>query len=382
MSKALSIFINLPEADKRQNRHIVRGLLMEAEGKAYLKINLSSFFLLEHLRSEMEKGVDGILTDGGYPDGPPGLLGQVPMVGVRHPFDTGKLPRVLVDPRSVAEAALRHFQEHGVKYFGVFHNMSPASPEGLIRSEAFCELLQQKGISPQVFPNGPRCTVKWEFLNQIHDLADWLRDLPKPCGILVGDDEHAQRLLLAAVEAEVAVPHEVAVLSYGNDALFCDAMHPSLSSIDPRGEDVGAESLRRLLEEIEGHPRRERITWLSCGPVIRRESTDRRFSDFPYVQRALRIFEKDMAEIGTSRQLAETLGVSHNTLNTMFREATGSSTWAYFRKRRLDHAKHLLETTDLGLADICAETGISTVSQLSKDIKNTYGKTPKQFRKR
>ncbi|MCC5848839.1 MAG: helix-turn-helix domain-containing protein [Verrucomicrobia bacterium] len=159
-------------------------------------------------------------------------------------------------------------------------------------------------------------------------------------------------------------------------------MHPyiSLSSIEPKSEVVGRECLRVLLDEIEGRPRQQRITWVPCGPVIRRESTDRRFADFPFVSRAVKRFEQDMAEIGSARQLADTLGISHNTLNTMFREATGSSTWAYFRKRRLDHAKHLLETTNLGLADICAETGINTVSQLSRDIKSTFGQTPREIR--
>ena len=380
MAKPLRIFINIPDRNNPQNRHIVRGLLQEAEGREHLKISLSSFFLLEHLRSEMENRVDGILTEGGYPDGPPGLIGKIPMVGLRHPEDVGNLPRVLVDPRSVAEKAFAHFQKQGAEHLGVFHDLSPQYPEGRFRAEALHSLLKKKGRRLHAFPNGPRCSEKWGFRNQIDDLADWMHQLPKPCGILAGDDEHALRLLLAAAEAGVSIPHDISVLSYGNDDLFCDAMHPSLSSIDPRSEDIGQECLRVLLDEINGRKRNRQITWLPCGDIIQRESTDRRFSGFPYVQRAVQIFEQDMAEIGSARELADTLGVSHNTLNSMFRKATGISTWAYFRKRRLDHAKHLLERTDYGLAEICAETGIATVSQLSKDIKNTFGKTPRDLR--
>ncbi|MCC5848838.1 MAG: substrate-binding domain-containing protein [Verrucomicrobia bacterium] len=222
MASLCSIYINLPQAGLLQYRLIVRGLLREAESHSNLKINLSSFFffLLEDMQAGIDQGRVGILTEGGFPNGPPGLLGKVPMVAVRQPLDTGRLPRVLIDPGSVAETAFAHFSQQGVTHFGVFHNLDPREPEGLIRSEAFTERVRKEKLHVHAFPNGPRCAETWGFRKQIDDLADWLRELPAPCGILAGDDEHGQRLLMAAAEAGVTVPGDMSVISYGNDELF------------------------------------------------------------------------------------------------------------------------------------------------------------------
>ena len=53
-------------------------------------------------------------------------------------------------------------------------------------------------------------------------LIPWLRELPKPVGILAFDDVRAYDLSEACVEAHIAVPDDVAIMGINNDELVCE----------------------------------------------------------------------------------------------------------------------------------------------------------------
>jgi LacI family transcriptional regulator len=380
MPSPLSFILNLPGSGLLAYRRLLRGVLEELDRVPGARSVMIPFFS-ERIAEQIREGrFQALITEGGFPDGPPGLLGMLPMVGLRHPDPEGRLPRVVEDPAATARRAMTHFREEGLEQYGVFHNMNPRKPEGRRRSAAFLHLAVQEGLFVSAFPNGPRTEEKWSLDGQLADLADWLKDLPRPCGILCGDDEHAYRVMQAAEEAGLRIPADLAVLGHGNDDLLCDHVHPALSSIDPHFDVIGRESVRRLLEEIQGQPRKERITFLDCARVVRRESTDRRFHDYPIVQRAVLRIEQDLAAIPSAQTLADSLHVSHTTLSKQFRAATGQSTWNYIKQRRLDRALHLIRETDLTLSEICADIGLSTIAQLSTDIRKMTGKSPREWR--
>lgn len=380
-SPEATILVNLPHSDRLAYRRLLRGILDEVQRHPIARA-LVVPCVSDQIRQEILDGrFVAMITEGGYPDGPPGLLGALPMVGIRHPDDLGHLHRVLQDPADIACRVLTHFGDEGVDAFGVFHSMEPDQTEGRTRSQAFLALLQEEGLPGYAFPDGPRSAQKWTMDGQLADLTEWLGELPHPCGIFCGNDDHAYRVLLAARQAGLQVPRDIAVVGYGNDDLFCDSMHPTLSSIAPGWEEVGRECVRHLAAAIRGRPGTELVTWLAGARVVKRGSTDRRFHDFPIVQQAVQLFEADMAAIGSARELANLLHVSHTTLNRQFRAATGASTWAYFRGHRLEHALHLLQTTERTLSDICAEIGIATIAQLSTDIRELTGQSPREIRK-
>ena len=375
-----TILVNLPDPDQLHYRILVKGILAEVERRGSVSVFVTPYLSPNHIKKIHKGEIHGLITHGGYPDGPPGLLGCVPMVGICHPLALGKLNRVLQDPEATARRALNHFRAEGIEEFGVFHSMDPQDPEGCIRAEAFAKLLALQGLDCHAFPNGPRTAVKWSMPDQLEDLGDWLETLPKLCGIFCGDDPHGQRVLEAAQARGLEVPGEIAVLGFGNDELYCEISRPKLSSVDPNLDTIGGECVARLMEELDGTPRGEQVTWLDCARVVRRDSTDRRYHDYPLVWRAVLLLEHDMPSVGSARELADQLHTSHTTLNQQFRAATGQSTWSFVKARRLEKAQELLRNTDLALAEICAETGIGTLSQLSTDIRKTTGKSPREIR--
>ncbi|MDF3130050.1 substrate-binding domain-containing protein [Kiritimatiellaeota bacterium B1221] len=375
------ILINLPESGLLGYRELIKGILEELKCSPEYGV-----VMFHHIGDQILKRIEagefaGLITEGGFPDGPRGLLGRIPMVGIRHPHPLGRLPRVLENPRTVAGHALRHFQNEHIHSFATFHSLASRHAEGRLRSEAFLNRVREAGLPGVAFPDGPRCADSWSWEGQQADLCDWLHTLPTPCGILCGDDEHAHRILLAAEQIGMQVPGDLAVLGYGDDPFKCRISEPALSSIEPGYGRIGVECVRRLLEEIRGEPRPEQITWMDCNRVIRRASTDRRFSGYPHVKQAVQCLENDLPAVTSARQLAESLRISHTALNQQFRAATGKSTWAYVKSRRMEKAIELLKTTSLTLAEICGETGISGISQLSTDIRNHTGKSPREFRR-
>ena len=55
----------------------------------------------------------------------------------------------------------------------------------------------------------------------IRRLGEWLRGLPKPCGLLAVNDRTAALVLTAAARHGVTVPDEVAVIGIDDDELLC-----------------------------------------------------------------------------------------------------------------------------------------------------------------
>jgi AraC-like DNA-binding protein len=50
-------------------------------------------------------------------------------------------------------------------------------------------------------------------------------------------------------------------------------------------------------------------------------------------------------------------------------------------KRRLEHAKYLLEVTDFNINQLAFETGFENASHFIRVFKQAYGTTPLQFNK-
>lgn len=364
-------------------REIEKGLHDFAKEKD-LNILFSSIIAWNEYLLEMKDLVDGLIVEGRDPEGPAEIRAHtdVRVIGLHYGEHFGTLPRVLPDTAAAARMAFDHFIPLGLAAFGAFHSLETHEFEDRHRGEAFLSLVREKKLHGEAFPNGPRCAADgWTLSRQLADLGDWLCALPKPAGILCGNDEHAHRLLFAAAQAGLDVPREVVVLGYGNETVLCESSTPALSSIDPDWAGIGRACGKWMLEILDGAACEGQQRFVKPKGVVKRESTDRRFADFPYVRSVVLRFEADMAEKINLADLCERFHVSHVTLNRMFREATGRTVGNYLRGMRLDRAVHLLQNTDMDLAEICAEIGLSWPSQLCADIKKHTGKTPGDLRK-
>ena len=80
-------------------------------------------------------------------------------------------------------------------------------------------------------------------------------------------------------------------------------------------------------------------------------------------------------------RLAGEARMSVRTFNRRFREETGQSPGAWLIERRVDHARHLLESTDLPIDDVAARAGLGSGATLRQHLRRTVGVAPLVYRR-
>ena len=81
-------------------------------------------------------------------------------------------------------------------------------------------------------------------------------------------------------------------------------------------------------------------------------------------------------------EMAIGLGMSPRTLDRRIRKATGTGTSKFVQKVRVEHAAHLIETSDLPLTEIAGEVGYGDAGTLRRLIHRSLGASPSEIRTR
>lgn len=100
----------------------------------------------------------------------------------------------------------------------------------------------------------------------------------------------------------------------------------------------------------------------------------------PPVQKAIACIDRDLTAEHSLRTLARTLNISSSYLSTLFKKETGQTLTGYIHERRILHAMHLLQTTNLQVQIIAQQCGMSDVHYFSKVFKKFVGLSPRQYR--
>ncbi len=100
----------------------------------------------------------------------------------------------------------------------------------------------------------------------------------------------------------------------------------------------------------------------------------------PPVQKVITAIDADMSANLTLRHFAQMLNVSGSYLSSLFKKETGQTLTEYINSRRIRHAMHLLETSNLQIQTIAQNCGIVDVQYFSKVFKRIAGCTPKEYR--
>ena len=83
----------------------------------------------------------------------------------------------------------------------------------------------------------------------------------------------------------------------------------------------------------------------------------------------------------TVERLARHAHMSPRTFNRRFREETGSSPGAWVRQRRVDRARELLESGDLGVDEVARRSGLGSGGNLRHHLRRGVGMSPTGYRK-
>ena len=83
----------------------------------------------------------------------------------------------------------------------------------------------------------------------------------------------------------------------------------------------------------------------------------------------------------TLKQLAARVHLSPWRLMRLFRAETGFTPMRYLRSARLNHARHLLETTFLSVKEIMSLAGFRSESHFVRTFQAAFGKSPARYRR-
>jgi transcriptional regulator GlxA family with amidase domain len=73
--------------------------------------------------------------------------------------------------------------------------------------------------------------------------------------------------------------------------------------------------------------------------------------------------------------------MSVRTFSRRFRAETGMSPGTWLTRQRIEHARHLLETTDLPVDGVAERAGLGTGASLRQHMRAALGVSPLAYRK-
>lgn len=83
----------------------------------------------------------------------------------------------------------------------------------------------------------------------------------------------------------------------------------------------------------------------------------------------------------TAKELAERFGVSESSFNFYVKGILGDSYLNYFRKKRMEKAAELLESTTMKIIEVANAVGYENQGKFAKVFAETYGVSPLEFRR-
>ena len=305
----------------------------------------------------------------------------IPLVDLSDTEPFAGVPKVRPDNSALGHLGAEHFLERGFRHvaFCGFSNHAWAAE----RRDGFVEATRLGGLECEIFdvdyPGD--LTPTWDE-EQTQRLAEWLRGLPKPVGVLACNDMRALQLIAACQTAKLLVPEEVAVVGINNDAIRCDLSFPPLSSVatDPFQSGFrAAELLDRLMSGQEIETPYIRIDPLS---VVARQSSDVLAVDDRNVAAALSYIREHACSGINVDQVLTHASASRSQLEKKFRKFFGRSPQAEIRRVQVERIKQLLVETEYPLKRIADLAGFEHVEYMSVVFKRITDITPGEYRRR
>ena len=300
---------------------------------------------------------------------------QIPLVAIRgvdtDDKDTSNGPHV--DDDEIGGKAGREFQNLQLGYWGFVHW------EGVAWSEARRKSFQ--AYADSIGAKNNTLSLQGDERHSgdgVLKTMEWIKTLPKPCGVLACNDEAGIDVLHACQLAGLEVPAQVAVIGVDNDRLLCESTMPPLSSIDLHAADLGRMAAKQLHNLLEGKPD-DAVHTRNISMIVRESSHD--------IDRYLLIYQRAMDFIASHSltgasvaDVANGCGVSRRGLERAFEKYSSESPAGVIRNQRLSAILQLLKKQTLNLEHLAEQAGFSDSAGLSNFVKRMTGKPPGSFR--
>ena len=299
------------------------------------------------------------------------------------PNGTGAL--LNIDNIKIGYAAAERLYALGYRnlgYLGIVFNPAATDESHMmtrysrIRSAAFERKAREFGIPISNYMPDWNCSQFDEAA-----LADWIKSLRKPCGILAFSDEDAQYAISICREKRIPIPKQIGIIGIDNEEYICDNVVPPLSSIEPDYEGAGYRAGELLDEFLSGnrtHAGSRELYGVSA--IQSRMSAQSISSSANRVSHALEIIRADPANAPDPASIARQMNLSLRVLELAFKQIQGTGIATEILTQRLTLAKRLLKTSRLDIGEVALKCGFSNHAAFLASFKRRFGMSPRAWK--
>ena len=343
-------------------------------------------FTAEVVEHELSRGTDGFIVGIPGTDDALGVLAATDIPTVVMNVSGGGIEKrtknialVKSDSQAVGREAANALLKQGVyKSYGYagYRTDDDWSRE---RGIAFRDALEKAGFVGRMMDIA-------HYRDKVEDKAanlKWLKNLPKPCGILAACDDRAFEILDLCRGAGIKVPAEVGILGVNNDPILCENAEPRLSSVYPDFVEEGRLAAEILEKMMAGGsiPAERRLRKVGIRTVVHRESTVAQSEAGRLVQKVLAYIEREAVKGIGVEDVARRFKVSRSLLEMRFGELQGESVYEAMLRIRLDEVKRRLRQTRDPISEITAACGWKNPAPPKTLFKKRFGVSMREYRK-
>jgi LacI family transcriptional regulator len=288
----------------------------------------------------------------------------------------GRIGCVEHDPAATAMAAAKELLSCDCASYAFIPNFF-AVPWSSAREKAFKETLalHDKTMFSFQFSKKTENMARWHM-----DLCDFLKRLPRPCGVFAACDYVGESVLVACAELGLSVPEDVSVVGVDNYDMVCENTTPTLSSVALDFTGAGRMSVELLEKLIHSRKNILEVRTFGVLGLVRRASSVRLRRSYPGIAQALETIRTKACEGLSSKQVLSCMKCSRRLAEIHFRLATGQSPLEAIHARRFERACELLAASDSSIEAVANMCGYGSAVFLQKLFRRRTGLTPIEWR--
>ncbi len=236
-----------------------------------------------------------------------------------------ELPFVETDDVIIAGLAADHLLERGFNHYAFCGD--ERYKWSIWREEEFVRIVTGKGHGCPVYRHHPEGgKAPSNMAEEERQLSNWVKQLPKPIGIMACYELRGQQLLEVCRRMGIAVPDEVAVIGVDNDELLCNLSDPPLSSIIPDTHRTGYEAAHILDRLMSGKKCATREVRVAPLGIVTRQSTDVLAIADTDISQAVRFIRQHACDGIKVEDVLNAVPLSRRVLENRFKKITGPNT--------------------------------------------------------
>ena len=291
---------------------------------------------------------------------------------------SGSFTHVVCDNAAVVDAVAKELFAFGFNDYAFVPHHEPMMAWSKAREEAFRKAVSGHFARFHVYHNTER------NVNVVSaGLVDWLRRIPRPCGLFAVNDQTGVRVLEAAATAGIVVPTEIVVVGVDDDLSKCETTVPTLTSVRIDVEGGGYAAAEALDECIRLGRKRVADRLFGVAHLVRRASSRQLRIPDSRVLSALEFIRRSVQNgIGISvEDVAKEVQMPLRTLHRRFLKAVGHTLGHEIREMRFEQAKHQLAVPGSSVDSVASFCGYDSASTLRKLFARRLGKPPSLWKK-